>query len=52
MFLPIEKTFYHLAHALLHRRDPHRELERDWITHFLERHSDIKYVLAKTIATK
>ena len=45
------ETFYRLAHALLHRRDPHRELGRDWINRFLERHSDIKYGLAKTIAT-
>jgi len=45
------ETFYRLAHALLDHRDPNRELGRDWLNRFLERHLDIKYVLAKTIAT-
>lgn len=40
-----------MAHSLLHRRNPTRQLGRDWINRFIDRHSDIKYVLVKTIAT-
>lgn len=44
-------TFYSLAHSLLHRRVPNRELGRDWILRFLEWHPEVKYIYVKTIAT-
>ena len=45
------ETIYRLAHAFINRRDAHRELGCHWINYFLKQHLDIKYVLAKTIAT-
>lgn len=45
------EIFYTLAHTLLHRRVPSRELGRDWVNRFLERHHEVKYVYVKTIAT-
>lgn len=44
-------TFYELAHNLLHRRDPNRQLGRDWIYRFLSRHPECRYVLVKNIAS-
>lgn len=50
--IPASKViFYQLAHGLLHRRIPGRQLGRDWIYRFLERHTECRYVLTKAIAT-
>lgn len=43
--------FYSLAHSLLRRREPNRELGCDWILGFLEQHPEIKYINVRTIAT-
>jgi hypothetical protein len=44
-------TLYSLAHELLHRRLPGRELGREWMYRFLHRHPDCQYKLVQTIAT-
>lgn len=45
------ETVYSLAHSLLHRREPDRQLGYCWLGRFLERHPEMKYVYVKTIST-
>jgi hypothetical protein len=44
-------SLYTLAHALLQKRDPNRQLGRDWMYRFLSRHPQCRYVLVQMIAT-